>query len=251
MSKYASGERPEVGHIIKCIDPIQNLIREKTYVVRAVELPYVYIMDIKNKAEDGFFAYRFNLVESPDVSAEFGSNPLKLHLGCFHKKIYGFTNVDIRPEVNPDLVDDCALLTKVVDNSVDLIYTSHMMEHFKRDEALKAMRRYYEVLKAKGEIYVSVPDLEMVCRHYILHQDLRLLQNFLYGSQKHVADFHWTGWDFKTLKEDLESVGFSKVERYDTWSTDWGYVDDYSKAYLPHMDFENGVLMSLNVKAIK
>ena len=176
---------------------------------------------------------------------------MKLHLGCFHKKIYGFTNVDIRPEVQPDLVDDCMKLTKFENNSIDLIYTSHMMEHANRKDGLEGFKRYYEVLKTGGKLYISVPDLEMVFRHYILHQNLRLLQNFLYGSQKHSADYHLNGWDFRTLKEDLESVGFKNVERYDTWKTEWSYIDDYSKAYLDHMDFTNGILMSLNVKAIK
>ena len=176
---------------------------------------------------------------------------LKLHLGCYNKKIHGFTNIDCRAEVHPDIVDDCAKLEKVVDGSVDLIYTSHMMEHLKRNESLFAMKRYYEVLKKHGKIYISVPDLEKVFKHYVLHEDLRLLQNFLYGSQVHEADYHWTGWDFKTLKEDLESVGFKHVKRYDRWATDFAYHDDYSAAYLPHMDFKNGVLMSLNVEAIK
>lgn len=175
----------------------------------------------------------------------------KLHLGCYNKKIYGFINIDIRPEVNPDILDDCAKLSKIENESIDLIYTSHTMEHFYREESLQALKRYYEVLKKGGEIYISVPDLDKVFRHYILHQDLRLLQNFLYGSQKHIADFHYTGWNFTTLKEDLESVGFTNVELYDTWKTEWSHVDDYSKAYLPHMDFTNGVLMSLNVKATK
>ena len=28
-------------------------------------------------------------------------------------------------------------------------------------------------------------------------------------------------------------------------------IDDYSQAYIPHMDKDNGTLMSLNVEAIK
>ena len=38
---------------------------------------------------------------------------MKLHLGCFHKKIHGFTNVDIREDVEPDLVDDVFKLENV------------------------------------------------------------------------------------------------------------------------------------------
>ena len=51
----------------------------------------------------------------------------KLHLGCFHKKIYGFTNVDIREDVEPDLVDDVFKLENVENESVDLIYACHVL----------------------------------------------------------------------------------------------------------------------------
>jgi len=46
-------------------------------------------------------------------------------------------------------------------------------------------------------------------------------------------------------------VGFKEVVRYDWRKTEHFYVDDYSQAYLPHMDKTNGKLMSLNVEAIK
>lgn len=176
---------------------------------------------------------------------------MKLNLGCFDKKIYGFTNVDIRPEVKPDLVDDVFKLVTINDNSVDLIYCCHTLEHATRAESFKALERWYQVLKPDGILRLSVPDLEAVCAAYFYFKDLRLMQNMLYGSQKHDYDFHYTGWDFKTMQEDLEAVGFINVRRWD-WRTTppHSYTDDYSQAYIPHMD-KNGKLMSLNVEANK
>jgi hypothetical protein len=114
------------------------------------------------------------------------------------------------------------------------------------------MRRWNEVLKPGGVLRISVPDLEAVFAAYFYHKDLRLLQNFLYGSQKHPYDFHYTGWDFQTMKEDLEAAGFVNVRRYDWQKTPpHNYVDDYSQAYLPHMEKIKGKLMSLNVEANK
>ena len=176
---------------------------------------------------------------------------VKLHLGCFNKPIHGFTNVDIRPEVEPDLVDDVFKLEKIENNSVDLIVITHVMEHGGREEVKWALRRYHQVLKNGGELYISVPDLQAVCEHYCYHKDLRLLENFLYGSQKHPWDFHRHGWDYKTLKEDLQSIGYTNISKYDAFSVPWGYVDSYAKSYLPHLDFVNGKLMSLNIKCNK
>ena len=74
---------------------------------------------------------------------------------------------------------------------------------------------------------------------------------FLYGGQNYPENFHYVGFDFETLKEDLEGLGFTDVHIWDWKKVEHGSVDDFSQAYLPHMDKENGELMSLNVQATK
>jgi len=49
----------------------------------------------------------------------------------------------------------------------------------------------------------------------------------------------------------LKSVGIESVERYDWRDTEHADFDDHSQAYIPHMDKENGVLVSLNVQGTK
>lgn len=183
----------------------------------------------------------------------------KLHLGCFYQKIHGFTNVDIREDINPDLVDDVFKLKNIKQGSVDLIYTCHVLEHAKRQEAKDAMKRWHEILKKGGILRVSVPDLEAIFEYYICHKDLRVLECLLYGSQKHPYDFHYTGWDFKSMERDLKEAGFSSVKRYDWRDTEHFFVDDYSQSYLPKISYATrekrgdieGKLMSLNIEAVK
>lgn len=187
------------------------------------------------------------------------SNKIKLHLGCFHKKIHGFTNIDIREDVEPDLVDNVFELNKAEDNSVDLIYVCHVLEHATRDESKKALKRWHEVLKPGGILRVAVPDLEACFEYYMATKDLDILQSMLYGSQKHPYDFHYMGWDEKTLTRDLKNAGFSSVNRYDWRETDHFYIDDYSQCYLPKISYATrriegkieGKLVSLNLEAIK
>ena len=184
---------------------------------------------------------------------------IKLHLGCFHKKIHGFTNVDIREDVNPDLVDDVFKLENIENDSVDLIYTCHVLEHASREEAMNAIKRWYAVLKTGGVLRVSVPDLQALFEYYICYKDLKPIQCLLYGSQKHPYDFHYTGWDYSSLKKDLESAGFNSIKRYDWRDTEHFYIDDYSQSYLPKISYTSrqkrgiieGKLMSLNVEAVK
>ena len=68
---------------------------------------------------------------------------VKLHLGCYDRKIHGFVNIDIREDVNPDVVDDVFKLKKFEKNSVDLIYACHVLEHADYvDSELAMIMRY-------------------------------------------------------------------------------------------------------------
>ena len=49
----------------------------------------------------------------------------------------------------------------------------------------------------------------------------------------------------------LRRVGFAEMRRWDWRRTEHAAIDDYSQAYLPHLDRENGLLMSLNLEAVK
>lgn len=175
---------------------------------------------------------------------------MNLNLGCFNKKLPGFVNVDIREEVNPDVVDDCFTLKKFDAGSADLIYCCHMLEHLDYKEAAIALARWKEVLKPGGILRLSVPDLEATFAHYFYHKDLNKLMHTIYGSQRHQFDYHKNGWDFDRLKSNLEEVGFKGIAKWDWRTTDpHSYCDDYSQAYCPHMD-KTGKLMSLNVEGI-
>ena len=184
---------------------------------------------------------------------------MKLNLGCFNKKMYGYVNIDARSEVKPDVVDDVFTLVAMPNNSVDVIYCCHVLEHAHREEALQAMMRWYDIMKIGGILRIAVPDLEAVFEYYRETKNLSEIMAFLYGSQKHKYDTHYTGWDFKTLKADLENTGFRRVQRYDWRTTEHFYVDDYSQCYLPKISYKTrrpegtieGKLVSLNVEAIK
>lgn len=185
------------------------------------------------------------------------SKPVKLHLGCYHKKIHGFTNVDIREDVNPDLVDDVFKLNKIDNNSVELIYASHVLEH--AQYPLQVLERWYEVLKPGGTLRIAVPDMQAVCEHYIYHKDITVLKSFIWGSQKHPYDFHYVGFDEKLMRQLLEQIGFKDIHRYDWRKTEHFFIDDYSQCYLPEISYKsrrpgdtiNGKLMSLNIEATK
>ncbi len=177
---------------------------------------------------------------------------MKLHLGCGDKILKGFTNVDIRKKEGVDLVDDISSLSEIKNESVELIYACHVLEHFGRYEYKKVLKRWYDVLETGGTLRLAVPDLKKVFHLYVEKNiPLNTLMGFIYGGQTYEHNYHYVGFDYDTLKNDLLEIGFKQVHSWDWRGTDHSDVDDFSQAYLPHMDKKNGQLMSLNIETIK
>ena len=63
--------------------------------------------------------------------------------------------------------------------------------------------------------------------------------------------YHKTTYDFHSLKMLLEKLGMKNIKRYDWRDVDHSIFDDHSQAYIPHMDKDNGTLISLNVECMK
>ena len=176
---------------------------------------------------------------------------MKLHLGCGNKIIPGFVNVDIRPLEGVDLVSDISDLHDIKENSVDLIYISHVLEHLDRYTVSKAMKRWYILLKSGGILRIAVPDFTAIAKLYLDGVNLTNFIGLLYGGQDYEHNFHHYVWDYKNLESDLHQAGFKNVYRYDWQKTEHYEVDDYSQSYYPHMDKKYGILLSLNVEAKK
>jgi predicted SAM-dependent methyltransferase len=169
----------------------------------------------------------------------------KLHLGCGSKYLEGWTNVDIQSD-RADLHADITNLKTIQDDSVSEIYACHVLEHISRRKLIPTLQEWWRVLCPGGNLRLAVPDFAAVVAVYSKTQDLSDLCGLLSGGQKDQHDFHTICLDHSMLEAILHSVGFKNVQKYDphVFLKD---MDDYSKCYLPHMDFKNGTLMSLNV----
>ena len=176
---------------------------------------------------------------------------IKLHLGCGKRYIPGFIHIDLADYPHIDYKSDVSDLSMFEDNSIDLIYTSHVLEHFKRYEIERVLTEWHRVLKPHGILRLAVPDFEAIVRVYEKYKDIGLVMGLLYGGQDYEHNFHHLVFDFKYLEILLKNVGFESIRRYDWRKTIHKDYDDFSQAYIPHMDKEHGILMSLNVEAVK
>jgi len=180
---------------------------------------------------------------------------VQLHLGCGKRYIPGFIHIDLADFPHIDYKTDVSDLSMFEDNSVEKIYACHVLEYFDRIQVKDVLKEWHRVLKPKGILRVAVPDFEALVKVYQQYGDLSLIIGPLYGrweiedTQKVI--YHCTVYDFESLKNVLESAGFANIHRYDWRKTIHKDYDDYSQAYIPHMDKEHGLLISLNLEGEK
>jgi len=173
-------------------------------------------------------------------------NKIKLNLGSGENIIDGFENIDIFP--HEGVTVGKAEKLDYPDESVDLIYSSHLLEHYPRNVAPDVLSEWYRVLKVGAFLRIAVPDFAKIVEVY---QDEGTIMNMLHGGQRDQNDFHNQSYDEDSLSKILTDTGFINIYRYDWRNTEHANIDDYSQAYMPHMDKENGLLMSLNMEAMK
>ena len=182
----------------------------------------------------------------------------KLHLGCGWRDFGDdWVHIDGGDYDHLDHND----ITKLPheDESVDLIYASHVLEYFDREEVLPILREWVRVLKRGGTLRIAVPDFEAMAIMYVMARNtinqfkLGSFLGPLYGKMQMGGQtiYHKTTYDFDGLSEVLKSVGIESVERYDWKDTEHADFDDHSQAYIPHMEKDSGTLISLNVEGVK
>ena len=176
---------------------------------------------------------------------------MKLHLGCGEKYLEGFTHVDLLNFDHIDYQNAVDDLSFASDLSVELIYASHVLEHTGRKDFEEVLKEWYRVLKPTGVLRLAVPDFESCVKYYLMSGCIDEILGLLIGGQKDKFDYHKMIFDYKFLSKALIKIGFKSVSHYDWKETSHSNVDDFSQAFLPHMDKKHGMLMSLNIEAIK
>jgi predicted SAM-dependent methyltransferase len=174
----------------------------------------------------------------------------KLHIGVGKNYIPGWINFDIFSNNRADSYGS-ALALPYDREFFDVIYASHVLEHFNRHMILSVLSHWRDLLVDGGILRLAVPDFNAICRRYLASYDLEEVTGLLYGGQSHVLDVHQIVFDATTLRGAMKKVGFKEVRQWKWRATEHSQFDDYSQAYLPHMEKNSGMLMSLNLEGVK
>lgn len=90
---------------------------------------------------------------------------------CFIKNSE-WVNFDYSPHDDGVIGVDLLGKLPLLDNTVDLIYTSHFIEHIPADDVNKFLAECLRILKPEGVIRIVTPDLVEMSREYLKQYDL-------------------------------------------------------------------------------
>jgi predicted SAM-dependent methyltransferase len=175
---------------------------------------------------------------------------IKLNLGCGNNTPAGWVNIDYAfgarfakiPffslinkriglfQTNWDkkiMIHDLRRTFPFADSSVDIIYTSHTLEHFSKNEGVIFLKECHRILKGGGIIRIVTPDLEAIAYKYIMGKtsadvfldelyvvcDTSGMGFFKKLLANYIAFNHKCMYDTKTLIRRLNEIGFQAENR--------------------------------------
>ena len=154
----------------------------------------------------------------------------KLQLGTGDNVLEGWLNTDIHVfEGATDIVYlDARTLFPLPDESFDLVFSEHMLEHIDYAEGLQCLRECRRVLRPGGRVRIATPSLERLVRLYEPETELQqrylrwAIDNFSDDADAYLPGFvintfarawgHRFIYDGQTLRHALESAGFADIE---------------------------------------
>lgn len=180
-----------------------------------------------------------------------------------------FIHIDIRPEVEPDMIADITNLDGQFDTdelervywkwraiprsgnfintkTIDMIYWCHGLEHVPRPLVVPTLTKLHGMLSHGGILRLSLPNFHVLAELYVL-RGMKLDKVFgpIMGRQDYPENTHYGLYDSESLYKLLVGVGFVNVHSYDpreVWPKEF---DDYSLAMM------DGRYISLNAEAMR
>lgn len=152
------------------------------------------------------------IIDADAVEKQKQAKQVRINIGCGHKPLDGYLNVDARQLPGVQVVAPVSKLP-FEENSLTEIHSAHLMEHFRQDEMVNVLLPYWFTLLSPGGTFTAiVPDGAAMMKSYaegqMSFEDIRLVT---YGGQEYEGNFHYTMFSAETMKLQLEAAGFVNV----------------------------------------
>jgi predicted SAM-dependent methyltransferase len=171
--------------------------------------------------------YKIHRVGRRKSAAYASKTHLKLNIGCGPNVKAAWVNIDLAPTA--DLTLDLREPIPLKDGCCSMIYSEHFFEHLHHPrDTTRFLLEAFRLLEPGGIFSVGVPDTEWPLKAYSDDKD-----NY-FGTAKKIfhppkcktkldhINYHFRqdgehkyAWDFETLKNALEEIGFRNCTRRD------------------------------------
>lgn len=129
-----------------------------------------------------------------------------------HQDLKRFQN---RKHKNLDITLNVLRLKKYLpNNALDSIFTSHMLEHLSRPEAIELLGDCFRWLKPKGALWISVPDLSVLYKIAMDKDTSKKDRDAVMMLISTPRPGHVSCWFYEDMKNILESLGFEDIQKW-------------------------------------
>lgn len=174
-----------------------------------------------------------------------------LHIGCGDIDSPGFINIDARRQPHVHIVTtNLRRLGMIPDDTADLIYMSHVLEHVSHRDVVSTLREMRRILKAGGVLRISVPDFDRIIDIYrATERSIAAIEGPLMGGQDYPFNFHYAAFNDSHLRNMMLNSGFREARAWDPHNCAYHDFDDWASRKISwgERDFD----ISLNIEAVK
>jgi predicted SAM-dependent methyltransferase len=90
-----------------------------------------------------------------------------LNLGCGRRFHPDWTNIDFTSTGEGVIAYNLTKGIPQPDNTFDIVYHSHVLEHFSKTQSKSFLQECHRVLKPGGTLRIAIPDLEQIAKVYL------------------------------------------------------------------------------------
>jgi SAM-dependent methyltransferase len=173
-----------------------------------------------------------------------------VHIGCGELNDARYVNLDARSMPHVHHVTQSLDLEDFPQDSIDLIYACHVLEHVSHRQLPSTLSNWFSRLKHGGILRLSVPDFDVIVEIYQDQgENINAIKLPLFGGQEYDFNYHNSVFNHGYLHDLLKDCGFAAVRVWEPGSAVYYDFDDWAKAKFELNDKQYKI--SLNLEAVK